>query len=154
MQKANAIKTRLKKLFKKQDPVQVKDTFFFEALKNEGVVLQAQDVTTLRQRFIKQANVPFREVLARLAPDLSLDAALSGEQKWLFRSDIALDGLSISVTTKGGAGVAGVEYLSPRMLSQTKERSRVQSSVSKVEMAFNRPKRVMSADSEKQLTKR
>lgn len=79
MQKANAIKTRLKKLFKKQDPVQVKDTFFFEALKNEGVVLQAQDVTTLRQRFIKQANVPFREVLARLAPDLSLDAALSGE---------------------------------------------------------------------------
>ena len=64
--------------------------------------------------------VPFREVLARLAPDLSLDAAISGEQKWLFRSDIALDGLSISVTTRGGAGVAGVEYLSPKVLSSTK----------------------------------
>lgn len=65
-------------------------------------------MATIRSRFIKQGKLQFREVLARLAPDLSLDAALSGEQKWIFRSDIAVDNLSISVTTKGGAGVAGL----------------------------------------------
>lgn len=74
VQKANALKSKLKKVFRALDERrtgEVKEALFFSTLAEHSITLEKEDVATVKSRFARNGKLEYLNVLARIAPDLT-----------------------------------------------------------------------------------
>ena len=74
VQKSDALKSKLKKIFKAGDPQrtgEIKEESFISLLQEHGITLEKEDVQRVKSRFSRGGKVEYLNVLARIAPDLT-----------------------------------------------------------------------------------